>query len=177
MNDSVTPLVGPVPDDEQPGRIDRWRARAADAGNRYQERAQTQPLLGLPLAFLAQYAARQGVLLASAAAFRLFLWLLPLALLVAGVLAGAGGLMLGTTDTTAWNMGQQVLLIMFASVLLGGLGTAYGAMVGGLFVGIVSDVSTFWLDADLKIVVALGTLVLVLLFRPQGVFGVRTRAA
>ena len=74
-------------------------------------------------------------------------------------------------------MGQQVLLIMFAAVLLGGLGTAYGAMVGGLFVGIVSDVSTFWLDADLKIVVALGTLVLVLLFRPQGVFGVRTRAA
>lgn len=96
---------------------------------------------------------------------------------LAGVLAGAGGLMLGTTDTVAWNMGQQVLLIMFAAVLLGGLGTAYGAMVGGLFVGIVSDVSTFWLDADLKIVVALGTLVLVLLFRPQGVFGVRTRAA
>ncbi len=96
---------------------------------------------------------------------------------LAGVLAGAGGLMLGTTDLVSWNMGQQVLLIMFAAVLLGGLGTPYGAMVGGLFVGIVSDVSTFWLDADLKIVVALGTLVLVLLFRPQGVFGVRTRAA
>jgi neutral amino acid transport system permease protein len=97
--------------------------------------------------------------------------------ILAGVLAGAGGLMLGTTDLVSWNMGQQVLLIMFASVLLGGLGTAYGAMVGGLFVGIVSDLSTFWLDADLKIVVALGTLVLVLLVRPQGVFGVRTRTA
>jgi neutral amino acid transport system permease protein len=96
---------------------------------------------------------------------------------LAGVLAGAGGLMLGTTDLVSWNMGQQILLIMFAAVLLGGLGTAYGAMVGGLFVGIVSDMSTFWLDADLKIVVALGTLVLVLLVRPQGVFGVRTRAA
>jgi neutral amino acid transport system permease protein len=96
---------------------------------------------------------------------------------LAGALAGAGGLMLGTTDTVAWNMGQQVLLIMFAAVLLGGLGTAYGAMVGGLFVGIVSDLSTFWLDPDLKIVVALGTLVLVLLVRPQGVFGVRARTA
>lgn len=96
---------------------------------------------------------------------------------LAGVLAGAGGLMLGTTDSVSWNMGQQVLLIMFAAVLLGGLGTAYGAMVGGLFVGVVSDLSTFWLDADLKIVVALGTLVLVLLFRPQGVFGVRARTA
>lgn len=96
---------------------------------------------------------------------------------LAGALAGAGGLMLGTTDSVSWNMGQQVLLIMFAAVLLGGLGTPYGAMVGGLFVGIVSDVSTFWLDADLKIVVALGTLVLVLLVRPQGVFGVRARTA
>lgn len=97
--------------------------------------------------------------------------------ILAGALAGVGGLMLGATDSTSWNMGQQVLLIMFAAVLLGGLGTAYGAMVGGLFVGIVSDVSTFWLDADLKIVVALGTLVLVLLVRPQGVFGVRVRTA
>ena len=44
-------------------------------------------------------------------------------------------------------------------------------------VGIVSDVSTFWLDADLKIVVALATLVAVLLFRPQGVFGVKARTA
>jgi uncharacterized BrkB/YihY/UPF0761 family membrane protein len=48
-------------------------------------------VLGLPLAFLARYTARQGILLASAAAFRLFLWLLPLALLIAGVLAAATG--------------------------------------------------------------------------------------
>lgn len=96
---------------------------------------------------------------------------------LAGALAGAGGVMLGTTDTVSWSMGQQVLLIMFAAVLLGGLGTAYGAMLGGLFVGIVSDMSTFWLDADLKIVVALGTLVLVLLVRPQGVLGVKARTA
>lgn len=69
-------------------RVEKWRARAEDAATRYQERAQTQPLLGLPLAFLAVYTARQGVLLASAAAFRLFLWLLPLALLISGILAG-----------------------------------------------------------------------------------------
>jgi neutral amino acid transport system permease protein len=97
--------------------------------------------------------------------------------ILAGSMAGLGGLMLGATDNVAWNMGQQVLLIMFAAVVLGGLGTAFGAMVGGLIVGIVSDVSTFWLDADLKIVVALATLVVVLLVRPQGVFGVRARTA
>jgi uncharacterized BrkB/YihY/UPF0761 family membrane protein len=70
------------------GRMARLRARAERAADRYQQRAQRQPLLGLSLAFLARYAGRQGVLLASALAFRLFLWLMPFALLVAGILAG-----------------------------------------------------------------------------------------
>jgi branched-chain amino acid transport system permease protein len=96
---------------------------------------------------------------------------------LAGALAGLAGVMLGSSEFIGWNMGQRVLLITFAAVLLGGLGTTYGAMFGGLFVGIVSDLSTYWLDADLKIVVALATLVAVLLSRPQGVFGVKARAA
>jgi neutral amino acid transport system permease protein len=97
--------------------------------------------------------------------------------ILSGVMAGIAGIMLGSTDNVQWTMGQRVLLIMFAAVLLGGLGTTFGAMFGGLFVGIVSDLSTFWLDADLKIVVALATLVAVLLIRPQGVFGVKARTA
>ena len=96
---------------------------------------------------------------------------------LSGFMAGLAGIMLGSTDTVAWNMGQRVLLVMFAAVLLGGLGTTFGAMIGGLIVGIVSDVSTFWLDADLKIVVALATLVVVLLIRPEGIFGVKARTA
>jgi neutral amino acid transport system permease protein len=96
---------------------------------------------------------------------------------LAGFMAGLAGIMLGSTDTVAWNMGQRVLLVMFAAVILGGLGTTFGAMVGGLIVGVVSDLSTFWLDADLKIVVALATLVVVLLIRPQGIFGVKARTA
>jgi len=97
--------------------------------------------------------------------------------MTAGALAGLSGVMLGSSEFVGWNMGQRVLLITFAAVLLGGLGTTFGAMFGGLFVGIISDVSTFWLDADLKIIVALATLVAVLLIRPQGVFGVRARTA
>jgi len=69
------------------GRVARWRARADAAADRYQKRAQDQPLLGLPLALIARYTGRQGMLLASASAFRLFLWLLPLALMAAGILA------------------------------------------------------------------------------------------
>lgn len=96
---------------------------------------------------------------------------------LSGALAGLGGVMLGSSESVGYLMGQRVLLVMFAAVLLGGLGTAFGAIVGGLFVGIVSDLSTLWLDSDLKIIVALGTLVLVLLTRPQGVFGVKARTA
>ncbi len=97
--------------------------------------------------------------------------------LMSGAMAGLAGVMLGSSEAVGYTMGQRVLLIMFAAVLLGGLGTTFGAMFGGLFVGIVSDLSTLWLDADLKIVVALATLVAVLLVRPQGVFGVRARTA
>jgi branched-chain amino acid transport system permease protein len=72
-------------------------------------------------------------------------------------------------------MGFRLLLTMFAAVVLGGLGSAYGAMVGGLVVGVASEVSTYWLDPDFKIAVGLFILVLVLLVRPQGILGVRSR--
>lgn len=77
----------PPDDSATSSRVALWRARAEQAADRYQARAQRQPLLGLPLTFLARYTARQGMLLASAVAFRLFLWLLPLALLSAGIFA------------------------------------------------------------------------------------------
>ncbi len=96
---------------------------------------------------------------------------------IAGTLGGLAGIMMGSAENVQWTMGEHVLLIMFAAVLLGGLGTTFGAMIGGLFVGIVSDMSTFWLDSDLKIVVALATLVAVLLVKPSGVFGVQARKA
>jgi membrane protein len=74
----------------KPARLAAWRARAEGAYDRYQREAQHRPVLNLPLAFVARYAAKQGVLLASATAFRLFLWLLPFALLLGGVLAATG---------------------------------------------------------------------------------------
>jgi branched-chain amino acid transport system permease protein len=72
-------------------------------------------------------------------------------------------------------MGFQLLLLMFAGIILGGLGTAYGAMVGGLVIGLVSEVSTVWLRVELKSVWALAALIVVLLVRPQGILGVRER--
>jgi membrane protein len=85
-NDAVS--VEPREETGWAARAARWRERAEHASTRYQRLADTNPVFGLPLAFLARYTARQGVLLASAAAFRMFMWTVPLALLVAGVLAG-----------------------------------------------------------------------------------------
>ena len=72
-------------------------------------------------------------------------------------------------------MGAQVLLLMFAAVILGGLGTAYGALVGSLIVGMLVEVSSLWIPADLKYASALFILIVILLFRPQGILGRRER--
>jgi uncharacterized BrkB/YihY/UPF0761 family membrane protein len=82
-----------------------WRARAEQAADRYQQMARRRPLFGLPLAFVARYTARQGMLLASAVAFRLFLWLLPLTLLVAGILAASASSDSKTPETAAKTAG------------------------------------------------------------------------
>ena len=52
-------------------------------------------------------------------------------------------------------MGFQILLLIFAAVTLGGLGTAFGALVGSLIVGLFIELSTLWLPSDLKYVGAL----------------------
>ena len=74
-----------------------------------------------------------------------------------------------------WDMGTSVLLLMFAAVTLGGLGTAWGALVGANIVGLLVEVSTLWIPSDLKYVGALVVLIVILLFRPQGILGRRER--
>ncbi len=95
--------------------------------------------------------------------------------IVGAGLAGAGGVMLGSSTSIDWQMGLRLLLLMFAGVILGGLGTAYGAMVGSIVVGLVTEISTLWVDADLKYLFALAALIVILLIRPQGILGVRER--
>jgi len=90
-------------------------------------------------------------------------------------LAGLGGILLGITQTVQWDMGYVLLLTMFAAVVLGGIGTAFGAAAGGLIIGVTTETSTFWLPVEFKVVVSLGVLILVLLVRPQGLFGLKER--
>lgn len=99
----------------------------------------------------------------------LFVWV------VGAGLAAIGGVFLGSTETVSWLMGFRLLLLMFAGVILGGLGTAYGAMIGGLVVGLVTEVSTVWFSSELKNAWGLLVLIIVLLVRPQGILGTRER--
>ncbi len=86
-------------------------------------------------------------------------------------LAALGGILFGLSEQVSWQMGFQLLLLMFASVTLGGLGTAYGALVGSMVVGVVMEVSTLWIPTEFKTVTALGILIVILLVRPQGILG------
>ena len=91
--------------------------------------------------------------------------------ILGGALAALGGVFQGTVITVEPLMGFRLLLLMFAGVILGGLGTAYGAMVGSLVVGLVVEVSTVFFGSELKIAWALVVLIIVLLVRPQGILG------
>lgn len=95
---------------------------------------------------------------------------------VGGALAALGGILWAYyRPGVSFNMGQQILLLIFAGVTLGGLGTVFGALLGSIIVGLFVEISTIWLEADLKYVGALLIMILVLLFRPQGILGRRER--
>lgn len=86
-------------------------------------------------------------------------------------LAGFSGIMLGLQAGISWQTGFMVLLLVFAGAVLGGLGTAFGAIVGSLIVGVLVQVSTLIIPTELKYVGALLVLILILLVRPQGLLG------
>jgi branched-chain amino acid transport system permease protein len=96
--------------------------------------------------------------------------------IVSAGLAGLSGILWAYfRPGVKWDMGAEILLLMFAAVTLGGLGTAFGALVGSLIVGLLVEMSSLWIPADLKYVAALVVLIVILLFRPQGILGRRER--
>jgi branched-chain amino acid transport system permease protein len=89
-------------------------------------------------------------------------------------LAGLSGVLyaLVVSNGIRWDTGMQILLLLFASVTLGGLGTAFGALVGSLIIGMVVEMAgPLGAPGDLKYAVALAILILLLLVRPQGLLG------
>jgi branched-chain amino acid transport system permease protein len=95
--------------------------------------------------------------------------------MLGGGLAAFGGVMYGWTLNLRFDMGFTLLLMMFAGVTLGGLGTAYGALLGSLVIGVIVQMSTMVIPDDIKTVSGLLVLILILLVRPSGLLGARQR--
>src|SRR4029077_17384566 len=97
--------------------------------------------------------------------------------LISGLLAGLAGVLSALVEYSFDpNFGFQLLLPVFAAVVLGGIGSAYGALAGGLVLGIATELSTWegfggGVDPVYKPVVAFVVLIVALLLRPQGLFG------
>jgi branched-subunit amino acid ABC-type transport system permease component len=102
--------------------------------------------------------------------------------IISGLLAGLAGVLAATVEYSFDpNFGFQLLLPVFAAVVLGGIGSAYGALAGGLALGLAQEVSTWsgfagGVNPVYKPVVAFAVLAVALLIRPQGLFG-RARVA
>lgn len=90
---------------------------------------------------------------------------------VGGALAALGGIMQTIDYGVRFDSGSSLLLLMFAGVTLGGLGTAYGALLGSVIVGILVGIAPMFIASDIKELPALLILVLILLVRPKGILG------
>lgn len=89
---------------------------------------------------------------------------------IGGILAAAAGIFYAIDTRIYPNLGWRLLLPIFAAAVLGGVGKPYGAIAGGMIVGISEELSTLWLLPTYKEAVAFAILVIVLIFRPTGLF-------
>ena len=92
-----------------------------------------------------------------------------------GALAALGGIFRGLDEQVGFEMGSRLVFLMFAAITLGGLGSAFGALVGGIMVGIFVEMASLVVPAELKNAPALVILIIVLVVRPQGILGRKQR--
>lgn len=95
--------------------------------------------------------------------------------ILGAALASYAGVIITVNQGVSFLMGQDMLLLIFAAVTLGGLGTANGALVGSLIIGLFVQLSTLFIPTELKYVGALVVLILILVIRPQGILGKQER--
>lgn len=95
----------------------------------------------------------------------LYLWTL------CGAFCGLGGVLLGIKAVVLPDLGFELLMPMFAAVILGGIGSPLGAVVGTLLFSVSQEIGSLYVGPSYKIVMAFMVMLLVLLIRPQGIFG------
>ena len=94
--------------------------------------------------------------------------------LIGGGLAAVAGVLVGVTVQVRVLMGGDLLLPLFAAAILGGIGSAYGAVLGGLVIGIAEALAVPLVGAEYRAAVAFLVLLTVLLIRPAGLLGRRS---
>jgi branched-chain amino acid transport system permease protein len=95
--------------------------------------------------------------------------------LLGGILAGASGVMYGLFNgITVFNVGFQQGLYAFTAAVLGGIGNLTGAVVGGFLIGIIGSMADQYIGVEWTAIVIFAVLILVLVFRPQGLLGDRS---
>lgn len=90
---------------------------------------------------------------------------------IGGGLAAAAGMLYGIDVQIHPGMGWNFLIPLFAAAILGGIGNMYGALVGGLVIGIAEQLSTAVLTPTYKLAVAFMIMILILFIKPEGIFG------
>ncbi|HEY3541845.1 MAG TPA: branched-chain amino acid ABC transporter permease [Gaiellaceae bacterium] len=91
---------------------------------------------------------------------------------LSGGLAGLAGVLYSSSvGGVNPGLGYGIIMPLFCAVVLGGIGNAYGALVGGVLLGVVQEWSTLVITPSLKVAVGFAVLILVLVLRPQGIFG------
>ena len=90
---------------------------------------------------------------------------------LSGALAGLAGTVLGITQASITpGSGETFLFVIFAAVIVGGIGSIYGAIIGAVIIGLATEISALFIDASYKLDIAFVILILALLFRPNGLF-------
>jgi len=90
---------------------------------------------------------------------------------IAGGLAGLAGLFFGSSQSVSYNMGLDPLLLAFAIVILGGMGSIKGSVIGAYIIGSLETVTTSMIDARMTGIISLIVMFLVIMIRPHGLFG------
>ena len=103
---------------------------------------------------------------------------ISLTFLLGGMMAGAAGIIYALYQTTIWYLqGFTAGLIAFTAAVMGGIGNLKGAVAGGLIIGCIQQISDFRISPDWTPAIVFAYLVLIMVFRPQGLFGEETREA
>jgi branched-chain amino acid transport system permease protein len=103
---------------------------------------------------------------------------ISLTFLLGGLMAGAAGLIYALYNTTIWfQQGFEAGLIAFTAAVMGGIGNLQGAVLGGLIIGCIQQISDDRINSTWTPAIVFGFLILIMVFRPQGLLGEETREA